>query len=558
MINKTLALTKVLLKNGSASVKASRQNGMKRRRQILIAVIVLAAFVPMIIGIGGFTAFLFDGLSMIGQQGLILALALPATVFIIFFFGIAYIINTFYYSMDIENLLHMPFKPTEILGAKFAAVLVYEYITEAVILIPVLSVYGFKNGESLLFYLIGIAVLLLLPVIPLAAAAALDMVIMRFTNLAKNKDLFRNIGGVLAILMALGLNLYIQRFSQDMSDPSKVMDIINEGNNSMVQLTSSFFPSTKLATNSLVRNDASGLFYLLLFAAATAAAYALFLLLGKMLYFKGVIGVSETSSRRKALTSRELGKGTRSSNIVYSYTVKELKLLFRTPVYFLNCILMNFLWPVFLILPFAAQPAGPDNDISALLPYIQGPGNEPVIVMVFFAMGIFITASNIITSTAISREGRNLFFMKFIPVEYRKQLLGKVLSGAAMGFVGVVMMVPAALFIIRIKPYVVAAGLAVSIPGILFSAILGLLIDVAMPKVNWDTEQKAVKQNFNGVIAIFGSMALSALVVFLAIKLQMSLVLSCLLLAAVFGTIDFLLYRLLISYGAKRLEEINC
>jgi ABC-2 type transport system permease protein len=557
-MNKTLELTKVLLKNGSSSVKAGTKNNINRNKKILISIVVIAAFVPMIMGIGEFAAYLFDGLSMVGQQGLILAIALTATSFIIFFFGIAYIINTFYYSMDIENLLHLPLKSTEILGAKFATVLVYEYLTEAVILVPVLAVYGFKNGESALFYLSSMVILLLLPVIPLVAAAVLNMVIMRFTNLAKNKDLFRNVGGVLAILLALGLNLYIQRFAANTADPAKVMELINEGNNSMVQLISSFFPSTKLAVNSLVSNDASKMLYLLMFAAATAAAYAVFLVLGNLLYFKGVIGVSETSSRRKALSVKELGKGTRASHVAYSYTIKELRLLFRTPVYFLNCILMNFLWPLFLMLPLAAQPAGSGDDISALLPYIQKPGSESVIVMVFFAMGIFITASNIISSTAISREGRNLFFMKYIPVEYKKQLLAKALSGAVMGAVGILMMVPVALFIFKIKAYVVAIGLAVSIPGILFSAILGLLIDVAMPKLNWDTEQKAVKQNLNGLIAIFGSMGLSALIIFLGVKLQLGLIVSSMLLPVVFCVIDIGLYRILISYGTKRLEAMNC
>jgi ABC-2 type transport system permease protein len=557
-MSKTLVLTKILLKNGGTSVKQSvKGGGMNRKRQTLITLLVLAAFIPMIMGIGEFTALIFDTLAMMGQQGLILALAMPATAFIIFFFGIAYIINTFYFSMDIENLLPLPLKPTEILGAKFAVVLVYEYLTEGIILIPVLAVYGFRNGESAMFFLAAAAVLLLLPVIPLAAAAVLDMVIMRFTNLAKNKDLFRNVGGILAIFIALGVNFYIQRFAASTTDPSKIIELMNEGNNSMISLTSSFFPSTRLAVNSLVMDGAGRLLYLALFAAATAAAYAVFLGLGRMLYFKGVIGVSETSSRRKALTSRELGKGTKESHVVYSYALKELRLLFRTPVYFLNCILMNFLWPLFLMLPFVAQPSSSDSDLSQLLPYIQGPGVEPVIVLVFLAIGIFITASNMITSTAISREGRNLFFMKYIPVEYGKQLLAKVLAGAAMGLVGILIMVPVALYLIGIKPYVAAIGLAASIPGIFFSSIIGLIVDVAMPKLNWDTEQKAVKQNFNGVIAIFGSMGLGALIVFLGVKLQLNLILSALVLPLAFAAADFALCRVLVNYGSRRLEEMN-
>ncbi|MHC1721498.1 MAG: transporter [Clostridiaceae bacterium] len=555
-MNKTLALTKVLLKNGSGSI----QNGNKKRinRKYLLAIVMLLAFMPLITSLASFVSMAFDVLSPMEQQGIILAVALPAVAFFVFFFGIMYIINTFYFSMDIESLLHLPLKSTEILSAKFATVLVYEYLTEAIILLPVLGVYGYRNGESPLFYIYGALLFLILPVIPLVAAAIIDMAIMRFTNLAKNKDMYRNVAGVFAIFLALGINLYMQRFSMSASDPQKIMELLSEGNNSMIQVMTSFFPTTKLAVNSIVNSGSiSGLQSLILFAASTVIVFAIFLAVGKALYFKGVIGISETSSKRKRLSGEELGKSTRNSPVVISYALKELKLLFRTPVYFLNCIVMNFLLPVFIILPFIVQPDSKDS-LEQLLPYLQGQGSGSIVVAVFLAAGIFITASNMITATTISREGKNLFFMKYIPVEYKTQLAAKALSGAVMGFVGVFMLAPLAVFLLKISLFTVIIALAASIPGIMFSAVLGEIIDVAMPKLNWDTEQKAVKQNFNGVIAIFGSLGLSALIIYLCVKLQLGFVPALILLAGMFGVADVILYRILAGYGSKRLAEIDC
>jgi len=342
------------------------------------------------------------------------------------------------------------------------------------------------------------------------------------------------------------------------SDPQKIMALLSEGNNSMIQVMSSFFPTTKLAVNSLVNSGSiSGMLSLILFTASTVLAFAVFLAIGKALYFKGVIGISETSSKRKSLSGKELGKSTRNSPVVVSYALKELKLLFRTPVYFLNCIVMNFLLPVFIVLPFVAQ-TGSEDSLEQLLPYLQGPGSGSIIVAGFFAAGIFITASNMITATTISREGKNLFFMKYIPVEYGTQLAGKALSGAVMGFVGVFMLVPLAVFFLKISLLTVIISLAASVPGIIFSAILAEIIDVAMPKLNWDTEQKAVKQNFNGMIAIFGSLGLSALIIFLSMKLQFGVVPTFLLLAGMFSVADMILYRALAAYGSKRLAGMDC
>ena len=244
-MNKTLILTRILLKNGSDSIK----NGNKRKlnRYTLIFIIILVSCIPLILGIIKLVSILFDTLKSINQQGVIIAISLPVVVIIIFFFGIAYIINTFYFSTDIENLLPLPLKSTEILGAKFATVLVYEYITEAVILIPVFSVYGIKNSETLIFYLYSIIIFLILPIIPLVAASIIDMIIMRFTNLAKNKDVFRILGGIFAMSIAIFINIFAQRFVTDITNQAKLMEILNQGNNSLISVTSSFFPSTRTA-----------------------------------------------------------------------------------------------------------------------------------------------------------------------------------------------------------------------------------------------------------------------------------------------------------------------
>jgi len=554
-MNKTLILTRILLKNGSDSIKSG--NKRKFNRSTLIFIIILASCIPLISGIISLVSTLFDTLKSINQQGVIIAISLPVVVIIIFFFGIAYIINTFYFSTDIENLLPLPLKSTEILGAKFATVLVYEYITEAVILIPVFSVYGIKNSETLIFYVYSIITFLILPVIPLVAASIIDMIIMRFTNLAKNKDAFRILGGIFAMSIAIFINIFAQRFVTDITNQAKLMELLNQGNNSLISVTSSFFPSTRTAVYSLVNsNTINGLYQILIFAAITVLAYLLFIALGKQLYFEGVVGVSETSSKRKSLTNKELGKSTKMNAIVYSYAVKELKLLIRTPVYFLNCILMNFLWPVFLMIPMFAQPKSKGNFDSIIL-YLQST-DIVVIIIAALALGIFITASNIITSTAISREGKNLFFIKYIPVDYRKQIMGKAMSGAAMGFIGMLMVAPIAVIFLKIRAYVVVISIMISILGILFSAFFGILLDITMPKLNWDTEQKAVKQNFNGVISIFGSLALSGALVFLSIKLPFSSTVLCVMIILIFGLVDWILYKVLMNYGVKRLEEIDC
>ncbi len=152
-----------------------------------------------------------------GQEAVILGFGLSVVSVVIFFFGIFYAMGIFYFSMDVENLLPLPFKPWHIMGAKFAVVLIYEYLTELIFFVPTLIAYGIKSSGGILYYIYGVIIFLLLPIVPLVIASIINMIIMRFTNIAKNKDRFRLFGGIIAMGFGVGINIYIQKFTQNLS-----------------------------------------------------------------------------------------------------------------------------------------------------------------------------------------------------------------------------------------------------------------------------------------------------------------------------------------------------
>ena len=162
----------------------------------------------MAVGFGKFLSEAYDGLHAIGQEAVILGFGLSVVSIVIFFFGIFYAMGIFYFSMDVENLLPLPFKPWHIMGAKFTVVLIYEYLTEIIFFAPTLISYGIKSSGGILYYIYGVIIFLLLPIVPLVIASVINMIIMRFTNIAKNKDRFRLLGGIIAMCFGVG-NQYI-------------------------------------------------------------------------------------------------------------------------------------------------------------------------------------------------------------------------------------------------------------------------------------------------------------------------------------------------------------
>lgn len=553
-MSKYIILTKALLKNGYGLSNGDKK---KKIKATIIAAAIVAACIPTIIAFIYFIESAYDMLYKINQEGLIFIVGINFTFIFIFFFGIFYSLNVMYFSKDIEKLLPLPLKPWHIIASKFTITLLYEYLTEAAILLPLFIIYGLKGHMGVIYYVCSIILFLTIPIIPLSIASILNILIMRFTNIGNHKDLLKIIGGILAMFLAIAFNIKMQKLANLGMNQQQILNILSQGNNSLVGISSKIFPGVSEAVKAMVFNGTLiGLKNIILFLIITLCVLSIFLILGEKLYFKGVIGISEAPSGRRKLNYGDLQKISQKSSPIKSLVIKELKILFRTPVYFMNCIIMNFLWPIFLLIPFFTEPEV-FKKFKGFMFVINDTKWIGVIIIISLAAGIFITSSNLITSTAISREGGNLFVSKYIAIGYDIQLIAKVLSGAIMGTVGILSMLLMVLFLMKLPLYLILIVFISSLPGILFSAMLGIMIDVAFPKLNWDNEVKAVKQNFNGIIAIMVGIGVSVLVTISVIKLNFDKFAMSIGVILLFLIIDFILYKIIVTKGVNLFKNIE-
>lgn len=550
-----IILTKVMLKNFNLLSLKTEVSRKKRIKGILLSILVFAAFLPMAIGIGSLAHGGYGMLAEMQQEGLILGIGFSAVSIAIFFFSIFYVMSVLYFSKDIESLLPLPLKPSEILAAKFTVVLFYEYLTEVVFLAPILIGFGIASKAGILYYLYSIFIFLTLPLLPLVYASLLSMVVMRYTNLAKNRDRFRIVGGIIAMLLAVGINAVITKQSSSQMGAGELQRLLEQGNNSYVDIMSGIFFNNKFAVMALLHCDVlKGFVNLVLFVLISILFVMLFLSIGEGMYFKGVVGMSEASTKRKKYTEAEIRKSSKQTSAIKAYTVKELKLLFRTPVYFMNCVLMNFLFPVFLIIPFLVQP-DEMKQLQSLSIYVSN--GSGVVLAVAFGISVMVTSTNGIAASAISREGTNIFVCKYLPVSYKTQIMAKVLSGMSMGVLGTVSMVLAAVLFIPVPVYLILLIILVSLPGIAFSCLAGILLDLNFPKLIWDNEQKAVKQNFNVIINMLASMLVAGITIFICIALKFTLPMTTFVIVVLFALLDLLLYNILVTVGVRLFANIE-
>ncbi|MDD4835304.1 MAG: transporter [Lutispora sp.] len=546
-MSKMFILAKVLLKTNFKLTKKSIDLGL----------IIVLSLLPMTGLIWTAAWEGYDIMAGVGQQGLILWTAISLVSLLTFLLGIFFIMGVFFYSNDIELLIPLPLKPWQILGAKFITVLVYEYMSQLVLFAPVLLAYGIKDNASFVYYVYGLLVYLLLPIVPLVFSSFINILVMRSFRFVKNKDKMKTISGIVTMAMAIGFNIVVQRFSRNLGNPEELVGLIQQGNNSLLLKSQDVFIVNRFMAMALTNYGdlLSSLGNIVLSIIGVAAFIGLFLYTGEKLYLKGVIGLTEAAPSRKPsgnATKRNFFKG---SSALGALRGKELKLLFRTPVYFLNCILMNFLWPVFLLIPIftGGEEMG---QISELSKYLGDPKVLAYIVAGAAGTALFISGSNMISSTSISREGKNLYVSKYLPVDYKTQINAKAQCGMLMGLTGMIMALIVAWIVLSFPLYLLMMAMLVSLPCIFFINYVGVLIDLKFPKLNWDNEQKAVKQNMNGLLAMLISAGFGALNFGLVIYLRLNYISAFATIICFYILADLLLYKLASGYGAKLFGEL--
>jgi len=539
--------------NGLASFAGEAS---RKRRFSRVGSVILFAFLAiymMAVTTAG-SLFFYDVLESARLQSLVVSLFLSMGTLLVFMFGILYVISIFYYASDVEKLLPMPLKANEIIGAKLLVTAAYEYIYEFVLVAPPLIIYGIRSGAGLQYYLYALIVLIILPVVPICLATLIAMLVMRFTSLAKNKDRFSMTANLLAMAIALAFVFGTQSMTSLTS--GDLTSLLSLRAADIARLTSVAFPGTSLAAAALADSSgwqAAGLIGLVILIAA--AFLSVTLALSRLLYFQGVIGLNSSSSSRRRLTEREMAEAGTGSSAFVSYIVKEFRILVRTPIFFMNNILMNFLWPVFILLPLLS--GSQDADIASVMALLrselilESPA-VPLILAGTFAAACFISGTNGIAESALSREGRLFYLMKILPMSYNLQVWAKLSVGILMSLAGTLLLVIVLGALVQPPLWFILLILA-ALPGaILITNLSGIIFELHWPKLKWDNEQKAVKQNLNVLYGIILSVLLAALVIVPVAVFQLPL-LPAALIICVLPLLIALLLALLIRRIAPRL-----
>lgn len=121
----------------------------------------------------------------------------------------------------------------------------------------------------------------------------------------------------------------------------------------------------------------------------------------------------------------------------------------------------------------------------------------PIGLAVIIAITEFLTSMLYIAPTAISRDGINAVFMKYIPVSYYKQIIYKGIPSIVFGTITSIIVLIIVWVIAKPSIIFILIAFIINLVLLILQTLLMELVDLRKPKLEWTTEYAVVKQNMN-------------------------------------------------------------
>lgn len=493
----SIILAKTLLK-ANYGINLKTKEGKKA-----IATVLLLAF--CLIPTFGMLYMFFQKIFAISSLTLLgMELAFAAICMLVLWTSLFTFPSIFYFSNDLQYLLVLPVKPRAIVTGKFITVYFSILVTCICAMVPLLAAYIQSGNSSIISILLYLPQIFLLGLVPAFLASIFWMIVLRVLPFFKNKDRFNMITGAISIVLAIGIGLGSSSLGRSIDDPQALIHMLQNEPEGLMTIVRIFF-HVPFAARAIV--EPSILNFLISIALCIVFGFVFFLCADHLYLASARDSKTTTTKKKKELEFRK------KSKIGLTYFFVEMKRLIRTPAYMSNCVLSSLVMPImFIIIVFITPEIKEVKEMTQNLD-VENMINLPLLAMSIGAiLGFFNGSLNGISATAFSREGKNLSFIKYIPYSFAKQVWIKMSIGI---FFSVLSNILILISIHRIIAYPIWYDLFFVI-GTLITSILvnciGILVDGLHPKLDWDDEMSAIKNNMNiifefliswGILVIF-------------------------------------------------------
>lgn len=503
MIKKINSLTKVFIKSFYQNMKIFNRKHEKIDKKSIffwsIFIISIAIFYA--------SYKIINMLIRVGQPNIFINIYFLILFILLTFQTILISTNIYFFSKDIEYILPMPIKSIELFLAKFNTILSITYATEALFGIIPLIIYGLMTHMFIKYFILFPIVLLIFPVLIVSVISILTLILMNLSKIIKNENFLQVVITFFLVIVMFIIESYITNQISDINNYTNNIVEENQIDGNVIAEQYSKMTGKFLIINPSIEilNKETNIlkigFNILKLILYNITAFLILILLGKRNYIKNVLREIVNIKRHKKKKIKMKDK--RNINIDIEYIKKELKNLFRHPIFFIQTILpviiiiistINIgIFIIFLIEIVSRS----DNSIREALSNINFDFEMSCIILC--ALQVLFSISGI-SLTAISRDGRDAMFMKYIPIDLYRQFVLKNLIQVSLNLIISMTILGIIYYLLPFIGIVNILAMFVSALFInLINSYLMLTVDILRPNLNWDSEYTVVKNNQNKI-----------------------------------------------------------
>ena len=503
-------ITSIIIKN---SRRQEKQETIKEK--ILSVMAFLIVFLSLAITMVLTSIYVTKELAKINQEYTFVNILLLMNFIILFGKSIFESLNALYFSKDLKILLRMPIKSKDIVNGKLINMILSEYQMETIMLAIPMIAYGILTKAGVLFYTYMIIILAILPIIPIVITSTIISIIMRFTNIIKNKTEVMYIA-IIASLIALDLlftgfnhniNFSIVEFKETVF---RINGISEEIANRFVLIKPTM--STLLNYNNIV-----GLRNCILYILESIVTYIVGVFIISKVYLKGAIGTTinsqKTNKANKRLTIEDFKKKDKKK----AYLSKEIKVIARTPIFCIQCLIIPVIYPLTIMIIVAIAVVLSKLIGVDLVSDLMNKMNTSQMAMIFIAVGEVFFMMNFCSIIGISKESKSAILTKTIPIGFKTQFNLKTYLGKTMNLLSV-LIITFAYFLATKNPVQTIVIFAILYFLDSIGEKIKLYIDSRKPQIDWDNEYAMMKQNTNIMNVLFKTL-ITLVILYLISKL---------------------------------------
>lgn len=550
---------KTIFKN---NFKKTKGLGEKKSHKVISLILIGFGALTILAYYVLYVLFLTRSSIQAGINEQVLYLFIAMGQFVVLFFGAFVAMNYLYFSRDNALLMSLPISEKTIFLAKLAMVYFANFVISLLFIVPSLTTYGVVSiamGVPLnatFFILIALGVIVF-PAVPLLLVSLISLPLMYLVAFLRKRALSNAIAITIVIVLVMTLYFAIiggfANLSEEMEDgviilPAQIVNLVN-----LIKRITIFnkpFVEAMLGKKTALN--------LLIYLGEILVLAAVNLLLSAVLYRKGISVIVEGEGKTSALKKNKELVYT-SAGLKTSFLKKEIKTLFNTPTLLVNSFMGVILCPIMI---YFLVGTGAISSIS------ESPQRAEIYAIGFvsYLVSLMVGATNQIAMVGISREGKNLFALKALPLSAEMLVRTKLYFASTVNIVTI--LVVTILYALVSPTHNILAALGVA--AVAFTSgfginCLGLYNDLKTPNLKWNNITELTRNNKKALkpTLIAVGVGLSYLIIGMILSIQQAI--SVMWSYVIFFGIAFLAnslfmvvgYKKLFDNPAKLLEEIE-